>query len=46
MHQPMRRPECLRGPELWEETAELMPLFQMIEDAARDWDGRDPIRRL
>ena len=32
--------------ELWEETAELTPLFQMIEDAARDWDGRDPIRRL
>ena len=32
--------------ELWESTETMRALLQMIEDAARDWDGRDPIRPL
>jgi methylmalonyl-CoA/ethylmalonyl-CoA epimerase len=32
--------------ELWESTDAMRALLTMVEDAARDWDGRDPIRRL
>ena len=32
--------------ELWESTATMRGLLEMIEDAAREWDGRDPIRPL
>jgi glyoxalase/bleomycin resistance protein/dioxygenase superfamily protein len=32
--------------ELWERTDTMQALVTMIEEAARDWDGRDPIRRL
>ena len=30
--------------ELWESTETMRGLLEMIEDAAREWDGRDPIR--
>ena len=32
--------------ELWESTETMRGLLEMIEDAAREWDGRDPIRPL
>src|SRR5215813_5356792 len=32
--------------ELWESTDTMRGLLEMIENAARDWDGRDPIRPL
>jgi len=32
--------------ELWESTETMRGLLEMIEDAARGWDGREPIRRL
>jgi len=32
--------------ELWEHTDAMRGLVAMVEDAARDWDGRDPVRRL
>jgi glyoxalase/bleomycin resistance protein/dioxygenase superfamily protein len=32
--------------ELWESTDTMQALVTMIEESARDWDGRDPIRRL
>ena len=32
--------------ELWESTETMRGLLGMIEEAARDWDGRDPIRPL
>jgi methylmalonyl-CoA/ethylmalonyl-CoA epimerase len=32
--------------ELWESTERMRGLLEMVESAARDWDGRDPIRRL
>jgi hypothetical protein len=32
--------------EFWEETEELMGLFRLVEDAAKDWDGKDPVRLL
>lgn len=32
--------------ELWESTEVMRGLLEMIEGAARDWDGRDPIRPL
>lgn len=31
--------------ELWDNSAVFRDLFQMVEDAARGWDGRDPVRR-
>ncbi len=30
--------------ELWENTAALNELFLMVENAAKDWDGKDPVR--
>jgi len=32
--------------ELWERTDRMCSLLEMIEGAARDWDGRDPVRRI
>lgn len=32
--------------ELWEEHPDLLAWFRLVADAARDWDGRDPIRRV
>mgnify|MGYP001485533629 FL=1 len=32
--------------ELWESTETMRGLLEMIETTARDWDGRDPVRRL
>jgi hypothetical protein len=32
--------------ELWESTDAMRGLLTMVEDAARDWDGSEPIRRL
>ncbi len=32
--------------EFWENTEEIMKLFHMVEDAAQDWDGKEPIRIL
>jgi len=32
--------------ELWENTERMRGLLETIENAARNWDGRDPIRRL
>jgi hypothetical protein len=32
--------------ELWESTDTMQALVTMIDESARDWDGRDPIRRL
>lgn len=32
--------------ELWESTETLRGLLEMVETAARDWDGRDPVRRI
>jgi hypothetical protein len=32
--------------ELWEGTDAMRGLLEMVEAAARDWDGSDPIRRL
>src|SRR5262245_14593232 len=32
--------------ELWENTETMQALFEMVEDAARDWNGADPVRRL
>ncbi len=30
--------------ELWENTASLNEMFLMVENAAKDWDGKDPVR--
>jgi hypothetical protein len=32
--------------ELWESTDTFRGLLDMVENAARDWDGRDPVRRF
>jgi hypothetical protein len=32
--------------EIWESTEAMRGLLEMIEVAAHDWDGRDPVRRL
>jgi Glyoxalase/Bleomycin resistance protein/Dioxygenase superfamily len=32
--------------ELWESTDAMRGLLEMVEAAAQDWDGRDPVRRL
>jgi hypothetical protein len=32
--------------ELWESTEAMRGMLEMVEAAARDWDGKDPIRRL
>ena len=32
--------------ELWENTERMRGLLEIVERAARDWDGRDPIRRI
>jgi len=32
--------------ELWESTDGMRALLAMVEDAARGWDGTDPVRRL
>lgn len=32
--------------ELWESTETMRALLEMVESAARDWDGQDPVRRL
>ena len=32
--------------ELWDNHAVFRDLFLMVEEAARGWDGKDPIRRL
>lgn len=32
--------------ELWESTDAMRGLLEMVEAAAREWDGSDPIRRL
>ena len=32
--------------ELWESTDAMRGMLEMVEAAARDWDGSDPIRRL
>jgi methylmalonyl-CoA/ethylmalonyl-CoA epimerase len=32
--------------ELWESTDAMRGLLEVVEAAARDWDGSDPIRRL
>jgi hypothetical protein len=32
--------------ELWESTETMRGMLEMVEAAARDWDGRDPVRRL
>ena len=32
--------------ELWDNNAVFKDLFQMVEDAAVGWDGRDPVRRM
>jgi hypothetical protein len=32
--------------ELWESTDGMRAMLEMIEAAARDWDGRDPVRRF
>jgi hypothetical protein len=32
--------------EFWEETDEIMDLFHLVENNAKDWDGKDPIRLL
>ena len=32
--------------ELWESTDAMRALLEMVEQAARDWDGTDPVRRL
>jgi hypothetical protein len=32
--------------ELWESTETMRGLLDMVEGAARDWDGRDPVRRI
>ncbi len=32
--------------ELWESTESMRGFLEIVETAARDWDGRDPIRRL
>ncbi len=32
--------------EVWESTEAMRGLLEMVEAAARDWDGRDPVRRL
>lgn len=32
--------------ELWESTETMRAVLEMVEAAARDWDGTDPIRRL
>lgn len=32
--------------ELWDNSPVFKDLFQVIEDAAVDWDGRDPVRAL
>ena len=30
--------------ELWDNAAVFKDLFMLVEDAARGWDGRDPVR--
>ena len=32
--------------ELWESTETFRAILEMVEDAARGWDGRDPVRRF
>ncbi len=32
--------------ELWDNSAVFKDLFLMVEDAAKGWDGRDPVRKL
>lgn len=32
--------------ELWESTDTMRGFLEMVEAAARDWDGRDPVRRF
>ena len=32
--------------ELWESTETMRGMLEMIENAAHEWDGRDPVRRL
>jgi len=32
--------------EVWESTEAMRALLEMVEAAARDWDGRDPVRRI
>lgn len=32
--------------ELWESTEAMRGLLEMVESAARGWDGRDPVRRI
>jgi methylmalonyl-CoA/ethylmalonyl-CoA epimerase len=32
--------------ELWESTEAMRGLLEMVEASARDWDGRDPVRRI
>ena len=32
--------------EVWESTEAMRGLLEMVEAAARDWDGRDPVRRI
>jgi hypothetical protein len=32
--------------EIWESTEAMRGLLEMVEAAARGWDGRDPIRRI
>jgi len=32
--------------ELWDNSDAYKGLFQMVEDAAKDWDGSDPVRIL
>lgn len=32
--------------ELWDNSAVFKDLFLMVEDAAKGWDGREPVRRM
>lgn len=32
--------------EIWESTEAMRGFLEMVEAAARDWDGRDPVRRI
>ena len=32
--------------ELWESTESMRGFLEMVEAAAHDWDGRDPVRRI
>jgi hypothetical protein len=32
--------------ELYQRSARLLAFYEMVADAARDWDGLDPVRRL